>query len=345
MRQNMSGIRFYYWHRHGARHVLSPRQGMEFGCEYRALNSYFEESAAGGVNTASASALQTTTVIQTKKNKENKPNSSNKIPEQAGSGLPFRIRVLSWNIDGLDKDSLRSRTQAVCETIKREDPHVVFLQEVVVETQEIIQELCPLYHMIPGNEEAYFAAILVKIGDVQVEETKILPFPNTVMLRNLISLKCIVKGEKFVMMTSHLESTKEYSKERQEQLKQCFKYIGARDKGYTVIFGGDLNLRDNEIDAIGGLPENIYDIWEITGKRPEAKFTWDLMRNDNLRMPNRFKPRCRFDRLYIRHSEQKEVKAEYFELCGLERLRNVQRFCSDHWGLLAHFNILSKIPK
>lgn len=66
---------------------------------------------------------------------------------------------------------------------------MVFLQEVVPETEEILGELCPLYHLIPGNDSDYYSAIMVKIGDVQVEETKILPFPNSVMLRNLISLK------------------------------------------------------------------------------------------------------------------------------------------------------------
>ena len=95
----------------------------------------------------------------------------------------------------------------------------------------------------------------------------------------------------------------------------------------------------------GGLPDNVYDIWELTGKRREAEYTWDTQRNDNLEMPGRFKPRLRFDRLYIRHSLPKKVQPEYFELCGLERLKPSRRFCSDHWALLTHLNILSKVPK
>lgn len=73
--------------------------------------------------------------------------------------------------------------------VSREDPHVVFLQEVIPGSEEILQELCPLYHMIPGNDVEYYTAVMVKIGDVLVEETKILPFPNSVMLRNLLSVK------------------------------------------------------------------------------------------------------------------------------------------------------------
>merc|ERR1712198_709827 len=111
------------------------------------------------------------------------------------------------------------------------------------------------------------------------------------------------------------------------------------DAGRTVVFGGDLNLRDKEVDELGGIPEGILDVWEVTGKRPEAKYTWDLTRNDNLLWEGKFKPRCRFDRIFMRHSKPKQqLKPVYFELVGLERLKNCRRFVSDHWGLLAHFD-------
>ncbi|XP_045180890.2 tyrosyl-DNA phosphodiesterase 2-like [Mercenaria mercenaria] len=299
----------------------------------RALNSYFEEAGASQSDAVEGSVASSN---------NNQSNSSGTL---ASDDQPFRIRLLSWNIDGLDRKNLRTRTLGVCDTIIKEDPHVVFLQEVVQDLEEIIQEKCPMYHMIPGNDEEYYCAMLLKTGQVQVEETKILPFPNTSMLRNLLAVKCTVKGEKLFFMTSHLESTKDYSAERKEQLRQCLSYLKKREAERTVVFGGDLNLRDNELVEIGGLPEGVFDIWEVTGKRPEAKFTWDIQRNDNLEWSHRYKPKCRFDRLYVRHSEPKVLKPEYFELVGLERLKSCQRFCSDHWGLLTHFNILSKLPK
>ena len=90
---------------------------------------------------------------------------------------------------------------------------------------------------------------------------------------------------------------------------------------------------------------DVYDVWEITGKRDVAKFTWDVVRNDNLDWSLPFRPRCRFDRVYVRYAVNKPVTVVYFELVGLERLDSCQRFCSDHWGLLSHLNIVSKIPK
>ena len=93
------------------------------------------------------------------------------------------------------------------------------------------------------------------------------------------------------------------------------------------------------MQEVGGLPDNILDLWEVTGKRPEAKFTWDLMRNDNLAWEKKFKPRCRFDRMFLRHpSTGSKLKPVYFELVGLERVKACKRFPSDHWGILAHFN-------
>lgn len=305
---------------------------------YRALNSYFEEKnssstkdvLAGGSGNASAIVLS---------------DDDDGDSHVRRTSEPYRIRLLSWNIDGLDPKNVRSRNIGICNTIKAEDPHVVFLQEVVQESEGILQDMCPTYHMIPGNVDGYFTAMLIKIGVVEVEESTILSFPQTVMMRNLLAVKCKIKGEKFLLMTSHLESTKEHASTRKEQLKKCFRYMVKADGDRTVVFGGDMNLRDKELDEIGGIPESIYDIWEITGKRPEAKFTWDQERNDNLEMSAKFKPKCRFDRFFIRHSQSKGIQPEYLELVGLQRLKSCQRFCSDHWGVLVHFNILSKLPK
>ena len=92
----------------------------------------------------------------------------------------------------------------------------------------------------------------------------------------------------------------------------------------------------SQLQAIGGIPSKTCDLWEAMGSRPEAKFTWDLTRNDNLDLE--FRARCRFDRLFMRDAQPLALKPVYFELVGLERLEVCQRFCSDHWGLVAHLD-------
>jgi len=89
--------------------------------------------------------------------------------------------------------------------------------------------------------------------------------------------------------------------------------------------------------AVGGIPSGIVDIWQSTGSRPEAMYTWDTQRNDNLEFADNFrKARCRFDRFYYRSSGR--LDPVYFELVGLQRIDSCRRFASDHWGIMAHFN-------
>ena len=50
-------------------------------------------------------------------------------------------------------------------------------------------------------------------------------------------------------MTSHHESCEPAADERIRQLKLCFKTIFGAPKNRIVLFGGDLNMRDNEVSA------------------------------------------------------------------------------------------------
>jgi hypothetical protein len=52
-------------------------------------------------------------------------------------------------------------------------------------------------------------------------------------------------------MTAHLESLKECSEKRMDQLKYCFKSMLEQDENSFVFFGGDLNLRDSEVFFFG----------------------------------------------------------------------------------------------
>lgn len=101
-----------------------------------------------------------------------------------------------------------------------------------------------------------------------------------------------------------------------------------------------------QVDSIGGLPADIVDMWEATGSRKEARYTWDTFRNDNLGHEGKWRTKLRFDRLYLRQcASSARLKPVYFELVGLHRISGVQRFPSDHWGILMHFDILPSSDK
>jgi tyrosyl-DNA phosphodiesterase 2 len=99
-------------------------------------------------------------------------------------------------------------------------------------------------------------------------------------------------------------------------------------------------------------------LWHRTGSRKECEYTWDMTRNTNLEVfipthlyqvvkrltfqfPGQFKPRCRFDRLYIRDATPLQCVPEFFGLLGIERVPKTQLFPSDHWGLYVTFKIKS----
>jgi hypothetical protein len=76
----------------------------------------------------------------------------------------------------------------------------------------------------------------------------IIRFGNSAMNRNILQVRYKYKRSvEFVVLNAHLESTKDYAKQRIEQLKQCFNHMLEVNDDVLVFFGGDLNLRDTEV--------------------------------------------------------------------------------------------------
>ncbi len=197
------------------------------------------------------------------------------------------------------------------------------LQEVVKSTESILRShLVSKYEFFSGeSHNEYYTMILLRKKTCTSSYNNIIEFENSVMGRNLLQVKLnYMKQVDICVMTSHLESTAEFAKQRIEQLRKCIKEAQNQDENYLVFFGGDLNMRDAEVTAIGGLPKGFSDLWEATGARNEAKFTWDLTRNTNLTWNQKFKPRCRFDRMFFRENRNSNqeftLMPVYFELEG-----------------------------
>jgi endonuclease/exonuclease/phosphatase family metal-dependent hydrolase len=137
-------------------------------------------------------------------------------------------------------------------------PDIVFLQEVVDETEFILNEkLGKLYNFTSGSFSessnrrdpiGYFTMILSRKKSCDIKSKNLIWFNNSAMGRNLLQVKLNFRDNiKICAMTAHLESTTEFSKQRVEQLKRCFDEISEQDNECLVFFGGDLNLRDSEV--------------------------------------------------------------------------------------------------
>lgn len=234
--------------------------------------------------------------------------------------------------------SLTARTKAAIAELRKEAPDVIYLQEVVSASYELLKELSDKYELFPADTRGYFTVMMMNKSTVWIDNKSIKPFFTSVMLRKLQIVHANVKGLDFKLMTSHLESTRPHAVERGRQLKICLTEVKSAAKDVNVLFGGDLNLSAADVKDVE-FPDGVVDFWEATGKRKEAAYTWDTLRNDNKQMSGGGKPRCRFDRMYFRPSALNNVKPEYFELCGIERVANCSRFISDHWGMVCHLSV------
>ena len=145
----------------------------------------------------------------------------------------------------------------------REEPDVVFFQEVVRESESLlIDRLGAHYEFATGNitdyhnghnyqdlnSKDYYTMILTRKKTCNVVSKDLVNFENSIMSRNLLQVNLIYKKMVSVCtMTTHLESTQEFSKQRVEQLKKCIKHVQEQNPHSIVFFGGDLNLRDSEV--------------------------------------------------------------------------------------------------
>lgn len=290
---------------------------------------------------------------------------------------PKVLTILSWNIDGLDSTNFRDRTLAVISCIRTEQPHVVCLQEVVPASLQLFHSLLENeYHIFSASDDQftecihYFVAILIKKHAsllVDMNSFSVTPFPSSTMGRQLVSVDLMldisrwddeesacsgsIPPTRLRFHTAHLESCPTGASERKNQLRTIWSKMntlasassaaGSR-RPESIVFCGDLNLRDSEIAELGGVPTGIQDVWEATGSRPELRWTWDPIRNSNAgrhihSITRKLKPKpCRFDRMYWSGAR---LRAVDFGLRGLGKLPRGISFPSDHWAILGRFVI------
>lgn len=259
------------------------------------------------------------------------------------------MKLLSWNIEGRHDEDLEERIGYVCDLILRRKPHVVFLQEVVNQSWGplIVARLRHIYncHSSPNPPMNYYNAILiVKEGTTITGDLSVHLFPGSHKGRHLLQLPVQILGVEFDVMTTHLETK---AKERDERIRQLSEVFGMMEGSNRMsIFGGDLNLRDEEV-ITKDVPDDAVDLWEACGRKKEHQYTWDATVNDSLGIghddtifqqpPSMLQ--YRFDRIYLNPGNG-ALWPKSFELVGKDKLQpGCGRYPSDHWGIWAEFQV------
>ncbi|XP_078283247.1 tyrosyl-DNA phosphodiesterase 2 [Rhinoraja longicauda] len=304
----------------------------------RALNSYFEATIQPSCFVVEA----TSRLLNEADSQSVDLTNASSVQTSKGDGAKIQldesvVSLLTWNIDGLDETNLPERARGVCSCLALYSPDIVLLQEVTVPYYNYIKKRAGSYIVIPANSDDYYTVIMLQKSRVKLLKQEIIDFPTTSMMRNLLIVQVNIAGNELCLMTSHLESTKDHSKERVRQLGMVLKKMKEVPDCATVIFAGDTNLRDNEVKSLGGLPAGISDVWESLNKPEHCRYTWDTTMNNNLKAA--YSCRLRFDRLFFRASSEGQIIPKEMSLVGQERLE-CGRFCSDHWGILCDFDVI-----
>ena len=189
----------------------------------------------------------------------------------------------------MNDKNLPKRLRAIANQINQLKPDVVYIQEANEQAVEAFEKDLFEYSVLEqGTGGQYYTCILLRQTTIYLDEVKNKLFENTTMGRGLQIVKAHMGDVKLAFLNVHLESTKDFSKQRVQQLKECFEEIQKIGKDYTVILAGDLNIRDSEIDQLKGLPSDMYDLWIKLGKRKEVQYTWDCLRNTNVEVMNQY---------------------------------------------------------
>ncbi|KIH61955.1 hypothetical protein ANCDUO_07765 [Ancylostoma duodenale] len=177
----------------------------------------------------------------------------------------LEVSLVSWNVDGLDGNSLATRMKAVYKVVSNNifslNPDFVFLQEVVGRELPTIERLSKLYDIYYSNKDyLYFTAILVS-KSFEVDSHYVIHYQNSGMGRTLQIIEVthcfLIDGrigeQQVFLLNTHLESMKEHSRARKEQFQLCMdkiREIITANPNCLLFFGGDLNIRDDEVPSV-----------------------------------------------------------------------------------------------
>jgi endonuclease/exonuclease/phosphatase family metal-dependent hydrolase len=241
------------------------------------------------------------------------------------------MRLLTWNLNGLDPTYLDERTEAavftaiVGTTLDKITngakpwipPDVVCFQEVTAHTfRAHVQPHMRAggYTVLPNvaPERQTFEVVAVRAPYVIRTHLEV-PLVDSVFGRILHTVDVSGPLGDVRVATSHFDSGTEAGLTRKTQLQQVAEAIGERG-----VFGGDANFRKNEwLDAKSGVA--VTDAWEAVGEPSATRFTWFM---DSMK--------ARFDRVWVGPG----LAATSMLPVGDKEIAQIRARPSDHIGLL-----------
>jgi exonuclease III len=266
----------------------------------------------------------------------------------------WNLKLLSYNIDGLNDFQVQFRTSLILGMIVSENPDVIHLQEVIPETYQYLSNALAQngYQSSPPEQFPYFTATFVKttsFNTITFDTVDFVDKARSRQGRNIRQLKAAINGLELMFLNCHLESTGKAFKSpessaRIHQLEQALDLLVKHPSG--GMLSGDLNIRNPEASFV--LKEfktnrrsdiDIMDVaMQLEGS--QLSYTWSRPSEEGGYS-------ARYDRIYIVPSSML-VKFEpvSYKLIGGDDLFSLDEGApyttpSDHRGLVMSFHVIS----
>ena len=283
-------------------------------------------------------------------------SSQGSVSKAKSAPFPIKnVRILTYNV-WFDSYAFDDRMKYIIDTTLEHKPHVCCFQEVLPAFASMLMnhaELKEIYEFSSFRTNGYDTmTIALKELSPRFENVS---FPTN-MGRSLLKTICQVNSTSVAIGNVHLESLSS-ERTRRKQIVICRKELEKYD---TSILVGDFNFcSERNFHQIPNVPlennvleevmPNYVDMWphlrQKNGKEKEMGYTFDSHINKMISNEERM----RYDRVLFRsrRSEGNEIfKPTDISLLGVRALEKgsdslSQVWPSDHFGLLATFEILS----
>ncbi len=240
------------------------------------------------------------------------------------------MKLVSWNLNGLEDEYIDMRTEAamfqillgvpiedaIAADFEPNTPDIILLQEVVERTY--------FAHVKPHLQAAgftlfpkeptirsYFEVVAVRQKVLDVSHQ---PFSYSQQGRELTTLRL----DGLTVMTAHLESMKPGKQERIDQAQYVLDKMSALG---PCVFAGDTNLRKAEWEGLNNA--NIVDAWISAGSEKTDRITWQQAQK-----------KSRFDRVWTH-----QIGVKNFETFGKDKVPTLDVRPSDHYGLRVELDV------
>jgi endonuclease/exonuclease/phosphatase family metal-dependent hydrolase len=253
------------------------------------------------------------------------------------------FKIMSYNI-WFDKLARITRTNKLIETILKEKPNVVCLQEVVPETCSILlenlQQYYP-YHYPSALGHRYGCFIFSKHSIIQSETKAFLSNMGRLLDVVTINLGDDLDGSnsKIIIGNTHFES--EFDKDnvvKKVQYKTAASFLqqlflkNSTDENFIEIFlCSDTNVTQYEENDFDETFKLMSDAWIVGGQNDNNKYTYDTKTNIYIRN-SEFQIRARLDRILFKNAHN--LKQINFKMIGSDEFE-----ISDHYGIIGEYEI------